>query len=250
MTGLAGALAMLVSGCGGEAGAGPETEGPEPLLLDRGPVTEGGSVAEDPEVISEFTLEELIGMDLETFSSAEVSHEQRYQLFWHYADLSESYTDYFAPEEGLDRYNPAEVADPENSPQEILRQHWYAHQLSQLGELIAEEHGGTDTALKLAYVVDETGVEEMEEQLEEAEADPPAFLLESRYDLQDAEECLTPPEGMGTEVPLEDQNCYEIDFEIIQGEANHQAPYFHWTEFETADGEEAGFWDRSAVHWL
>ncbi len=251
MTGCAAALALAVTACGGDPDGGRESaETAEPLALDRGPVTESGTGQEDPEELTEFTLEELVEMDLETFSSSEVSREQRYQLFWHYADLSEDYTDYFAPEDGLHQYNPAEVADPENSPQEILRQHWYAHQLSQLGELIAEEHGGTDTALKLAYVVDDAAVEEMEEQLEAAETDPPAFLLESRYDLQDAEECLTPPEGTDTEVPIEEQNCYEIDFEIIQGEANQQAPYFHWTEFETADGEEAGFWDRSAVHWL
>lgn len=246
------ALTLTAVACGGGAEAEPDVgeSSAEPLVLDRGPVTEDGIVEEDPEETTEFTLEELVEMDLETFSSPEVSREQHYQLLWHYADLSEDYTDYFAPEEGLDQYNPADVADPDNSPKEILRQHWYAHQLSQLGELIAEEHGGTDTALKLAYVVDSAGVDEMEEQLEEADADPPAFLLESRYDLQDAEECLTPPEGMDTQVPAEEQNCYEIDFEIIQGEANQQAPYFHWTEFETADGEEAGLWSRSPVHWL
>lgn len=250
MPGLVGASALLLVSCSGGSAAEPSTEQTaETLRLDRGPVTES-STADDPEQTTEFSLDELIDMDLEAFSSSEVSWEQRYQLFWHYADLSDAYADYFAPEEGLDAYNPAEVADPEDSPEQILHQHWYAQQLSQLGELIAEDHGGTDTALKLAFVVDEPVVEEMEEQLEEAETDAPAFQLESRYDLQDAEECLRPPEGMDTEVPADEQNCYEIDFEILQGEATEQAPYFHWTEFETADGEDAGFWDRSTLHWL
>ncbi|MDR5712495.1 hypothetical protein [Nesterenkonia flava] len=198
---------------------------------------------------NDYTLEELRDMSFEQFRSAEVSREQRYQLLWHFAELSEEHAELFSHEEGLFAYNPTNLAHRGNSPDNILLQHWYLQQLYRLGELLAEEHGGQDIALKLALAVDPAGVAPLENLVAEADTETPAWLLESRYELVDAAPCLAPPEGTQLRVPWEEQTCYQIDFAITQGEANEARPYFHWVEFEDADGDDAGLWVRSAQHW-
>lgn len=250
---------LVLTGCGEVVQAESERDQKSVLVLDRGPHTESDESPAESEAsdgpregaqTEEFSLAELQDMDYEQFRSGEVSQEQRFQLLWHYAELSSDYAEHFAPEEGLDAYNPVETASAEDEPQEILDQYWYLNQLYHLGELLAEEHGGTDISMKLARVVDRGNVRELESMLDSTELEAPAWLLESRYELMEADECLRPPDGTETAIPWDEQVCWELEFEITQGEATSLMPYFHWTEFETAEGDTVGFWNRSALHWL
>ncbi|MBE1514272.1 hypothetical protein [Nesterenkonia halotolerans] len=250
---------LALTGCGEVVQADSEQDQKSVLVLDRGPHTEADERPAESETSSapredaqaeEFSLAELQDMPYEQFRSGEVSREQRFQLLWHYAELSSDYAEHFAPEEGLDAYNPVETASAEDEPQEILDQYWYLNQLYHLGELLAEEHGGTDISMKLARVVDRGNVRELESMLDSTELDEPAWLLESRYELVESDECLRPPEGTDTALPWDEQTCWELEFEITQGEATSLMPYFHWTEFETAEDDTVGFWNRSALHWL
>ncbi|GAA1136599.1 hypothetical protein GCM10009672_02230 [Nesterenkonia lutea] len=268
----AGALicVLTLSGCAASLPGEDEQDEQSVLALDRGPHTESESgPPTDPPApgasgsaqsgtaqsgtaaaAERFSLDELKDMPYEQFRSAEVSREQRFQLLWHYAELSGDYAEHFSPEEDLAAHNPVETAEARDDPEEILDQHWYLNQLYRLGELLAEEHGGSEIALKLARVVDRGGVPELRSMLDSAEMDVPAWLLESRYELEEAKECLRPPEGTRTAIPWDEQVCWEVEFEITDGEVASLMPYFHWTEFETAAGETAGFWNRSALHWL
>lgn len=194
-------------------------------------------------------MDELAQMSFAEFRSGDVSQAQRYQLLWHYAQLSEDHPELFGQQEGLFAYNPTNLAHPGNSADNILLQHWYLQQLYRVGEVLALQHGGEDIALKLAHTVDPDGVEQLEQLLEDSDAEPPAWLLASRYELQDSARCLRPPEGTQLSAPWEEQICHRIDFEMSEGEANAARPYFHWVEFIDDDGETAGFWDRSAQHW-
>ncbi|WP_044494070.1 hypothetical protein, partial [Nesterenkonia massiliensis] len=142
-----------------DADAGPHTgtgqNVPAALAAD------AASAAPEPTASpTEHSMDELAQMSFAEFRSGEVSQAQRYQLLWHYAQLSEDHPELFGQQEGLFAYNPTNLAHPGNSAENILLQHWYLQQLYRVGEVLALQHGGEDIALKLARTVDPDGVEQ------------------------------------------------------------------------------------------